>query len=164
MVWPRALGTTPAGMARAITVHSRHAVCGTGGGVRARGDDVADVRAALAQGWPVAMLIGAAIPRHWVLFRDRRLGAAVLNRRRACCARWAPGTSVGRTSTPSAFPARSPSSCRPAGLTAQSAAAAQQRDRRGDRGFEHSAHRRPVLDGLCGQLPQTADQDDGSRR
>ena len=68
MVWPRALGTTPAGMARAITVHSRAR------GVRyrwrraRRGDDVADVRAALAQGWPVAMLIGAAIPRHWVLF------------------------------------------------------------------------------------------------
>ncbi len=70
MVWPRALGTTPAGMARAITVHSRAR------GVRyrwrraRRGDDVADVRAALAQGWPVAMLIGAAIPRHWVLFTE----------------------------------------------------------------------------------------------
>lgn len=31
---------------------------------------MADVRAALAQGWPVAMLIGAAIPRHWVLFTE----------------------------------------------------------------------------------------------
>ena len=75
-------------MARAITVHNRARGRGTGGGVRATcRDDVADVRAALAQGWPVAMLIGAAIPRHWVLFRDRRLGAAVLRNRQACCAR-----------------------------------------------------------------------------
>lgn len=70
MVWPRALGTTPAGMARAINVHSR------GRGLRyrwrpaRRGDGLADVTAALAQGWPVAMLIGAAIPRHWVLFTE----------------------------------------------------------------------------------------------
>lgn len=68
MVWPRALGTTPAGMARAINTHSRAR------GVRyrwrraRRADALADVSAALAEGWPVAMLIGAAIPRHWVLF------------------------------------------------------------------------------------------------
>jgi hypothetical protein len=70
MVWPRALGTTPAGMARAITAHSRAR------GVRyrwrrvRRDDALADVIAALAGGWPVAMLIGAVIPRHWVLFTE----------------------------------------------------------------------------------------------
>lgn len=67
MVWPRALGTTPAGMARAITERSRSR------GVRyhwrpaRRGDPLSDVSAALPAGLPVAMLIGAAIPRHWVL-------------------------------------------------------------------------------------------------
>lgn len=68
MVWPRALGTTPAGMARAITARSRSR------GVRyrwrpaRRADALTDVSAALSAGLPVAMLIGAAIPRHWVLF------------------------------------------------------------------------------------------------
>ena len=70
MVWPRALGTTPAGMARAITAHS------TARGARyrfrpaRRSDSLADVTAALGAGWPVAMLIGAAIPRHWVLLTE----------------------------------------------------------------------------------------------
>lgn len=70
MVWPRALGTTPAGMARAITGHS------TARGARyrwrpaRRGDSLHDVITALAGGWPVAMLIGAAIPRHWVLLTE----------------------------------------------------------------------------------------------
>ncbi len=70
MVWPRALGTTPAGMARAITARSRTR------GVRyrwrpaRRGDALSDVSAALSAGLPVAMLIGAAIPRHWVLFTE----------------------------------------------------------------------------------------------
>jgi hypothetical protein len=70
MVWPRALGTTPAGMARAITEHSRPR------GVRYRwrvarpGDALTDVSAALAAGLPVAMLIGAAFPRHWVLLTE----------------------------------------------------------------------------------------------
>ncbi len=67
MVWPRALGTTPAGMARAINARSANR------GVRyrwrppRRADALTDVCAALAVGWPVAMLIGSAIPRHWVL-------------------------------------------------------------------------------------------------
>ena len=70
MVWPRALGTTPAGMARALNTHAaarggryrwRHAV---------RRDGLADVCAAVAGGWPVAMLIGSAIPRHWVLLTE----------------------------------------------------------------------------------------------
>jgi hypothetical protein len=70
VVWPRALGTTPAGMARAITARSKAR------GTRYRwrparpGDTLTDVHAALAAGWPVAMLIGAAIPRHWVLFTE----------------------------------------------------------------------------------------------
>ena len=60
-VWPRALGTTPAGMARALSVH------GTPYRWRRMGSSVSDVYAAVAAGWPVAMLIGAVIPRHWVL-------------------------------------------------------------------------------------------------
>lgn len=67
-VWPRALGTTPMGMARAITGHAGRR------GVRyrwrlrwARGDRVAEVVAALGSGWPVAVLLGGCIPRHWVL-------------------------------------------------------------------------------------------------
>ncbi len=67
MVWPRALGTTPAAVARAMTAHS------AARGVRYRwrparcGDRLADVCDAVAAGWPVAMLIGAVLPRHWIL-------------------------------------------------------------------------------------------------
>ncbi len=70
LVWPRALGTTPAGMARAMTVHS------SARGVRYRwrparpGDALTDVCEAVAAGWPVAMLIGTVIPRHWVLLTE----------------------------------------------------------------------------------------------
>ena len=70
MVWPRALGTTPAGMARALNAHA------TARGVRyrwrrvARHDALADVCAAVSDGWPVAMLIGSALPRHWVLLTE----------------------------------------------------------------------------------------------
>lgn len=60
-VWPRALGTTPAGMARALSAH----------GVRYRWRPatgaLSQVIAALGTGRPVAMLIGSAVPRHWVL-------------------------------------------------------------------------------------------------
>lgn len=66
MVWPRALGTTPAGMARALSAH------GTRYRWRRAGRDLADVHAALGAGRPVAMLIGAAIPRHWVLLTELR--------------------------------------------------------------------------------------------
>lgn len=69
-VWPRALGTTPAGMARALSAH----------GVRYRwrvaGASVADVFGAVADGFPVAMLIGGVVPRHWVLLTEVR-GASV---------------------------------------------------------------------------------------
>lgn len=61
VLWPRALGTTPAGMARALSAH------GTRYRWRPARRALADVSAALAAGWPVAMLVGAVIPRHWVL-------------------------------------------------------------------------------------------------
>lgn len=66
VVWPRALGTTPAGMVRALSVH------GTPYRWRpARPNDaLADVCAALIAGRPVPMLVGAAIPRHWVLLTE----------------------------------------------------------------------------------------------
>jgi hypothetical protein len=67
-VWPRRLGTTPTGMARALTRHSASS------GVRyrwrlfrGRRDKLSDVRHAVEGDWPVAMLIGRFIPRHWVL-------------------------------------------------------------------------------------------------
>ncbi|KWX65504.1 hypothetical protein [Mycobacterium sp. NAZ190054] len=70
-VWPRALGTTPVGMVRAVTAHS------LGRGVRyrwrpcwGRRDRLADVVAAVGSGWPVPMLVGRFIPRHWVLIVD----------------------------------------------------------------------------------------------
>ncbi|MBX7430956.1 hypothetical protein JDV09_02340 [Mycobacterium sp. Y57] len=67
-VWPRMLGTTPMGMAHAITVHAR--VRGRRyrwRSFRGRRDRMADVQSAVRAGWPVAMLIGAVVPRHWVL-------------------------------------------------------------------------------------------------
>jgi hypothetical protein len=70
MVWPRALGTTPAGMARAITDLSRSRGVRYRWRAARRGDGLTDVVAALATGLPVAMLIGAAIPRHWVLLTE----------------------------------------------------------------------------------------------
>ncbi len=67
-IWPRRLGTTPTGMARALTEHS------AASGVRyrwrlfrGRRDRLSDVRQAVEGDWPVAMLIGRFIPRHWVL-------------------------------------------------------------------------------------------------
>jgi hypothetical protein len=71
-IWPRRLGTTPAGMARALTaqaaalgVRYRWRLC------RGRRDDLADVLAALDRKDPVALLIGNWLPRHWVLLVDR---------------------------------------------------------------------------------------------
>jgi hypothetical protein len=67
-LWPRRLGTTPMGMARAITAHSAPL------GVRyrwrlfrGRRDQLRDVLREVRAGWPVAMLVGRVIPRHWVL-------------------------------------------------------------------------------------------------
>jgi len=65
--WPRALGTTPWGVASAINAHSaRHHVRYGWRLVRPR-DGLADVTRAARARWPVAMVIGNAIPRHWVL-------------------------------------------------------------------------------------------------
>lgn len=68
-IWPRRLGTTPLGMARALNAHSA-----TRYGwrrFRGAGDDFKDVQAAVADGWPVAMLLGdRVLPRHWVLIID----------------------------------------------------------------------------------------------
>lgn len=65
-VWPRALGTTPAGIARALSAH--------GSRYRWRpvrpNDSLGDVCVALTAGRPVPMLIGGAIPRHWVLLTE----------------------------------------------------------------------------------------------
>src|SRR5437868_8316635 len=65
-VWPRRLGTTPSGIARAVTARSS--------GVhyqwrlfRGRRDGLSDVHRAVEADRPVAMLLGRFIPRHWVL-------------------------------------------------------------------------------------------------
>lgn len=71
-VWPRRLGTTPAGMARALTgLGGARGVAYRWRRFRGRRDALADVRDAVGTGLPVAMLIGArGIPRHWVLIVD----------------------------------------------------------------------------------------------
>ena len=71
-VWPRALGITPWGMAGTISGHSAGYHVRYGWRLPRRRDALADVKRAVAAGWPVAMLIGNAIPRHWVLIVDRR--------------------------------------------------------------------------------------------
>jgi hypothetical protein len=77
-VWPQRLGTTPMGVARAISEH---------GGVRYRWrpwwgvrDRLTDVLAAVDAGLPVAMLVGRIVPRHWVLLltRDRMRAPGVV--------------------------------------------------------------------------------------
>jgi hypothetical protein len=70
-VWPRRLGTTPLGMARALSAHrSSSGVRYRWRLFRGRRDRLADVRHAVEGDWPVAMLIGRFIPRHWVLIVD----------------------------------------------------------------------------------------------
>lgn len=70
-IWPRRLGTTPMGMVRALNAHT------AARGMRyrwrlfrGRGDKLSDVVSAVESGWPVAMLVGRVIPRHWVLIVD----------------------------------------------------------------------------------------------
>ena len=67
-LWPRALGTTPMGMVRALSRHS--AVRYRWRPARGRRDALLDVREAVLLGSPVAMLVGRFIPRHWVLLVD----------------------------------------------------------------------------------------------
>lgn len=68
-IWPRRLGMTPRGLAGAINRHSpvryRWRLCR---GLLRRTDPLDDVLAAVLDGFPVAMLVGRFIPRHWVLF------------------------------------------------------------------------------------------------
>lgn len=67
-IWPRRLGATPAGLAKALTAGSTlRGVTYRWRFFRGRWDRLADVRVAVDGGWPVAMLIGRFIPRHWVL-------------------------------------------------------------------------------------------------
>lgn len=76
-LWPRALGTTPWGMVAWLRRNAPEAA-----GYRVRlvddvsgadvDDAVAAVAAALVAGWPVPLLVGALLPRHWCLV----LGAA----------------------------------------------------------------------------------------
>ncbi|WNG81858.1 hypothetical protein C6A86_027555 [Mycobacterium sp. ITM-2016-00316] len=67
-IWPRRLGMTPRGLAGAIGEHSpvryRWRLCL---GLLRRTDPLDDVVAAIRDGFPVAMLVGRFIPRHWVL-------------------------------------------------------------------------------------------------
>ena len=67
-IWPRRLGMTPMGMAGAISRHSGpRGVRYRWRWRRGRCDRLADVAGAVDAGWPVAVLIGRFIPRHWVL-------------------------------------------------------------------------------------------------
>lgn len=78
-VWPRRLGMTPRGMASAINGHGpvryRWRLCR---GLLRRTDPLDDVLAAVRAGFPVAMLVGRFIPRHWVLFVGVRDGGGRL--------------------------------------------------------------------------------------
>lgn len=64
-IWPRRLGTTPVGMARAVNMHS--GVAYRWRRFRGRRDELADILRAVEAGRPVPMLIGRFVPRHWVL-------------------------------------------------------------------------------------------------
>ncbi|GFG53686.1 hypothetical protein CQY20_23430 [Mycolicibacterium agri] len=70
-VWPRMLGTTPMGIARAVTTRTEmRGVRYRWRLFRGRRDRLTDVLDAVSEGWPVAMLVGRFIPRHWVLIVD----------------------------------------------------------------------------------------------
>jgi hypothetical protein len=67
-VWPRALGTTPWGVTAALRATGagyrwRPAAPGPAGRARA----LARAAASARRGHPAAVLLGAALPRHWVL-------------------------------------------------------------------------------------------------
>jgi hypothetical protein len=62
------LGTTPMGIARALTTRTEvRGVRYRWRPFRGRRDRLTDVLAEVEAGWPVAMLVGRFIPRHWVL-------------------------------------------------------------------------------------------------
>ncbi|MFI5916100.1 hypothetical protein [Dactylosporangium sp. NPDC051541] len=65
-LWPRKLGTTPWGVAAVISRHA--AALGVRYGWRYfRPSDLPAAIAAVESDWPVALLIGETIPRHWIL-------------------------------------------------------------------------------------------------
>jgi hypothetical protein len=66
LMWPRWLGFSPAGMAWALSLHwpYRWRL------FRCRRDDLVDVIVAVGEGFPVPLLIGNVIPRHWVLLAE----------------------------------------------------------------------------------------------
>jgi hypothetical protein len=66
-MWPRRLGTTPAGMVHAISPHCPGRATYRWRPWRGRRDRMTDVLDSVAAGWPVALLVGHLIPRHWVL-------------------------------------------------------------------------------------------------
>lgn len=66
-IWPRALGTTPWGMAATISAHSARYGVRYGWRLLHRRDALCDVQRAVKVRWPVALLIGKVVPRHWVL-------------------------------------------------------------------------------------------------
>lgn len=70
--WPRRLGTTPAGVARAINAHSpvRYRWRVFHGLLPGGRDSLSDVLRAVRSGRPVAVLIGRVVPRHWILVVD----------------------------------------------------------------------------------------------
>ncbi|MFG2038459.1 hypothetical protein [Dactylosporangium sp. NPDC048998] len=72
-LWPRKLGTTPWGVAAVISAHTE--ALGVKYTWRLFRKDLGAVLAAVESGWPVAMLIGSTIPRHWVLIVGHEDGA-----------------------------------------------------------------------------------------
>lgn len=67
-LWPRRWGTTPMGVAGAVSVHSaRYGVRYRWRPFFGRRDRLSDVVHAVENHWPVPMLVGRIIPRHWVL-------------------------------------------------------------------------------------------------
>ncbi len=67
-LWPRMLGTTPMGIAKALTTRTEvRGVRYRWRLFRGRRDRLTDVVSDVRAGWPVAMLVGRFIPRHWVL-------------------------------------------------------------------------------------------------
>jgi hypothetical protein len=66
-IWPRTLGTTPWGMAATISGHSARYGVRYGWRLLRRRDALSDVESAVTARWPVAMLVGNLVPRHWVL-------------------------------------------------------------------------------------------------
>ncbi|MET7397261.1 hypothetical protein ABZS66_27630 [Dactylosporangium sp. NPDC005572] len=65
VLWPRKLGTTPWGVAAVINRHA--AALDTRYRWHRFRPDLADVIAAVESGWPVPLLVGRVVPRHWVL-------------------------------------------------------------------------------------------------